>query len=88
VFPFEGGAPFRYGPHGGSPSGNTLHVKGGEEEEAPPSHNIWVGNVSGETTEPMLMEAFAKFGEIDSVAVLSKPCIMEIPRGDSLRQAF
>lgn len=69
ALPSVGGAPSHYGPRGRPPPGNALQAKGGEEEEAPPSHNLWVGNVPGETTELMLMEVFAKFGEIDSVKV-------------------
>lgn len=56
-------------PRPSPPAANALQAKGGEEQEAPPSHNLWIGNVTSEITENMLMETFAKFGEIDSVAV-------------------
>ncbi|KAH9301985.1 hypothetical protein KI387_013568 [Taxus chinensis] len=46
---------------------NPRHMKG-EEEETPPSQNLWVGNVSADTTESMLMETFAGFGDVDSIS--------------------
>lgn len=81
ALPSVGGASFHHGPRGGPVAGNALLAKGGELEEprtsppaanaleAPPSHNLWIGNVTSEITETMLMETFAKFGEINSVAV-------------------
>ncbi|GLJ13530.1 hypothetical protein SUGI_0214430 [Cryptomeria japonica] len=39
----------------------------GEEEESPPSQNLWVGNVSADVTETMLRETFTKFGDIDNI---------------------
>ena len=38
-----------------------------EEEESLPSQNLWVGNLPADVTETMLMETFAKFGEIDNI---------------------
>lgn len=64
-----GGAHFIRGPRGGPLPGNAFQAKGGEEEEVPPSQNLWVGNVTSEITEPMLMERFVKFGEINSISL-------------------
>lgn len=72
VFPPVGGAPFNRGPRGGLPLGNALQAKGGEEEEVPPSQNLWVGNVTSEITEPMLMEKFVKFGEINNISLYTE----------------
>lgn len=60
---------FNHDPHGGTTLGNTLQAKGCEEEEASLSHNLYLSNVSSETRNPMLMENFIKFGEIESIAV-------------------
>ncbi|XP_057839064.2 flowering time control protein FPA [Cryptomeria japonica] len=68
------GAPTRYGFfHSASPpmSGGFMdqgpRQMKGEEEESPPSQNLWVGNVSADVTETMLKETFAKFGDIDNI---------------------
>ncbi|XP_011628733.1 flowering time control protein FPA [Amborella trichopoda] len=39
-----------------------------EDEYEGPSHNLWVGNLSLETTELDLMDLFGKYGALDSVA--------------------
>lgn len=46
--------------------------QGDDQEEAPPSRHLWVGNVSQEVTEGLLVEKFAKFGSIESVTVYSQ----------------
>eukprot|EP00249_Psilotum_nudum_P008773 c214_g1_i1 orf=1-780(-) len=40
-----------------------------EDEESPPSRQLWVGNVPQDTPEVVLMEFFAKYGSIDDISV-------------------
>lgn len=42
-----------------------------DEDEAAPSHNLWVGNLSPETTDSDLMSVFAKHGALDSATTYS-----------------
>ncbi|XXG62152.1 hypothetical protein AAC387_Pa05g0575 [Persea americana] len=42
-----------------------------EDEAAPPSHNLWVGNLSPETTDSDVMSVFARHGALDSVTTYS-----------------
>lgn len=42
----------------------------GEEMESP-SNNLWVGNLTSDTTDADLMELFAKYGALDSVTTYS-----------------
>ncbi|GAA0169822.1 hypothetical protein LIER_40836 [Lithospermum erythrorhizon] len=39
-----------------------------QKSTAPPSNNLWIGNLSPEVTESDLESMFGKFGEIDSIA--------------------
>ncbi|KAL8479520.1 hypothetical protein ACS0TY_026425 [Phlomoides rotata] len=48
--------------HGGSGDGMRLN---------PPSHNLWIGNVSPEVSEAELKSLFEKFGQIDGVTTYS-----------------
>ncbi|XP_019053496.1 PREDICTED: flowering time control protein FPA isoform X2 [Nelumbo nucifera] len=41
------------------------------EEEETPSHNLWVGNLSNDTTDTDLMDVFSKYGDFESVATYS-----------------
>ncbi|CAM6123689.1 unnamed protein product [Calypogeia fissa] len=45
---------------------------GNDQEESPPSRHLWVGNVSKEVTEGLLVETFTAFGTIESVTVYSQ----------------
>ncbi|XVF84373.1 hypothetical protein PTKIN_Ptkin17bG0031400 [Pterospermum kingtungense] len=45
--------------------------KESEESDTPPSNNLWVGNLSGETVDSDLMELFGKYGALDSVTTYS-----------------
>ncbi|OVA08768.1 RNA recognition motif domain [Macleaya cordata] len=45
--------------------------KGTDEDEIGPSHNLWVGNLSNDTTDSDLMDIFAKYGALDSVTTYS-----------------
>ncbi|MCL7050115.1 hypothetical protein MKW94_023806 [Papaver nudicaule] len=45
--------------------------KPGKETESHESHNLWVGNLSNDTTEEDLMDLFGKHGDIDSVTSYS-----------------
>eukprot|EP01018_Ginkgo_biloba_P032711 Gb_01786 [translate_table: standard] len=63
--PFPGGVPVDHGPRLTPRNNHQMKI---EEEEAPPSHNLWVGNVSNDTNESALMDVFSKYGEIDSIA--------------------
>lgn len=57
------------------PSGHLLPLNsslGDDQEEVPPSRHLWVGNVSQEVTEGLLVEKFSPFGSIESVTVYSQ----------------
>ncbi|KAG4386782.1 hypothetical protein AAZX31_11G123800 [Glycine max] len=41
------------------------------DESAPPSNNLWVGNLAADVTDADLMELFAKYGALDSVTSYS-----------------
>lgn len=43
-----------------------------DDDEAPPSRHLWVGNVSQDISEDVLTEKFSKFGDIESVTVYSQ----------------
>lgn len=42
-----------------------------DDKEAPPSSNLWVGNLSADTTDADLKELFGKFGALDKVTTYS-----------------
>ncbi|KAL3687423.1 hypothetical protein R1sor_013732 [Riccia sorocarpa] len=81
--PLRGGFPVDYGPRvddrrftSQAPTRTAL-AKGqqqlsDEQDEAPPSRHLWVGNVSQEVTESLLREKFSKYGPIESVTVYSQ----------------
>ncbi|XP_077253108.1 flowering time control protein FPA-like [Tasmannia lanceolata] len=56
-----------------APEQNPRSNNGGKdaEEDESPSHNLWVGNLSSETTDSDLMGVFAKYGALDSVTTYS-----------------
>uniref|UniRef100_A0A0C9RMV5 TSA: Wollemia nobilis Ref_Wollemi_Transcript_10069_3442 transcribed RNA sequence n=1 Tax=Wollemia nobilis TaxID=56998 RepID=A0A0C9RMV5_9CONI len=66
--PAMGGGFVNYGPSQMAARSGVQATKAEEEEPAPPSQNLWVGNMPTDTTEAMLTEAFAKYGEIDSIS--------------------
>ncbi|TXG72792.1 hypothetical protein EZV62_001371 [Acer yangbiense] len=44
---------------------------GSSDERVAPSNNLWVGNLTPETTDSDLMQAFARYGALDSVTTYS-----------------
>ncbi|XP_077227330.1 flowering time control protein FPA-like [Tasmannia lanceolata] len=42
-----------------------------EEDDSSPSHNLWVGNLSSDTTDSDLMCVFAKYNALDSIMTYS-----------------
>lgn len=82
--PFRGGFPIDYGPRiddswrQGMPTPtasrnatmyNMCKQQDEQLDDGPPSKHLWVGNVSQDTTDHVLKEKFAQFGEVESVTV-------------------